>query len=97
MCLSDSALDEKFGAEGGAVLRRFLADVRAADCFSGVPLLVLSSSSEGVENEATIDVGADVEMTIRANHRRLPLTAHGKINWPVLDRILIQHIDRAHD
>lgn len=96
MCLNAIALDDKFGAEGGALLRRVLADLRAADCFSGVPLLNLSPLSGRVENEAAIDVGTGIRIAIQANHRRPPLTADGKINWAVLDRILIQHIDRTH-
>jgi hypothetical protein len=96
MCLSASALDENFGAEGGATLRRFLADLRAADCFSDVPLLVLSPSSEGLANQAAIDVGVGIRMTVRTNHQRSPLTPDGKIDWPVLDRILIQQINLTY-
>jgi hypothetical protein len=94
MCLKAIALDETFGAVGGGVLRRFLADLRAADCFSEVPLLALSPLSG---NEAVLDVGAGITMVIRANHQKLPLTADGKVNWPVVDRLLIQNIDQTHE
>ncbi len=31
-------MDERYGAQGGAILRRFLADIRAAERLSDIPL-----------------------------------------------------------
>ena len=55
VCLNEKAMDERFGAQAGALLRRWLADIRAADCLRDVPLIRLSAVSKR-PGETTIDL-----------------------------------------
>lgn len=95
VCLNEKAMDERFGAQAGALLRRWLADIRAAECLGDVPLLRLSA---GVNRpgETTMKLGSGLFMVVKANHQRPPRLEGGDIEWISVDRILIQRIDREH-
>jgi hypothetical protein len=97
VCLSAKAMDERYGAEGGALLRRCLADMRAAECLGDIPLLALLPRAGSLGEEAAVDVGAGLTVVLKANHQRPPKLAGGKIDWSGVARILIQRIERAHD
>lgn len=95
VCLCAKAMEEQYGAEGGALLRRFLADIHAAECLGDVPLLVMPSTLAGVSTEAAFDAGAGLTVVLKANHRRPPKLANGELDWSKVNRILIQRIERA--
>lgn len=96
VCLNAEAMDELYGADGGALLRRCLADMRAVECLGDLPLLALSLAPTGLGDEAAVDVGAGLTVVLKANHRRPPRLADGEIDWSAVNRILIDRIERAH-
>lgn len=97
VCLSAKAMDERYGAEGGALLRRCLADMRAAECLGDVPLLTLLPMLGSFGDEVAVDVGAGLKVVFKANHKKPPKLAGGKIDWSGVARILIQRIEQDHD
>lgn len=96
VCLSGEAMDERYGAEGAALLRGRIADMRAAECLGDLPLLALSPVPGSLDSEAAIAIGTGLTVTIKANHQKPPKFVDGGIDWARVERILIQRIDRAH-
>lgn len=96
VCLSKEATDVRYGAERGAILRGRLADIRAAECLGDVPLLFESMTYEGKKDKAVIAAGAGLTIYIKANHKKTPELKSGGIDWPRVDRIIIQQIDLSH-
>jgi len=90
-------MDEQYGAEGGELLRRVLADMRAAGCLGDVPLLALSVVPARLGGEVKYDVGVGLTLVLKANHQKPPKLRGGGIDWPLVDRILIERIERTHD
>ena len=89
-------MDERYGAINGALLRAMIADIRAARSLREVPLLVLCPIDSGLRDEAAIKLGADLVIVIRANLRKPPRLEEGDMDWPRVDRVLIQRIEQAH-
>jgi hypothetical protein len=96
VCLSKESMDKRYGAEGGALLRRRLADIRAAECLGEVPLLTMSPVCNSPDGEVAIVVGAGLILVVRANHQSAPKLKGGGVDWARVDRILIQRIEHAH-
>jgi hypothetical protein len=96
MCLSKEAMDERYGPEGGGLLRDRLADMRAAECIGDLPLLILSPIRERLDTEAAITIGDGLTVVIKANHSKPPKFANGAVEWGRVDRILIQRIERTN-
>lgn len=97
VCLNGRMMDERFGAEGAAALRRCLADIRAAECVGDVPFLDLSPSSAKLGSEAKIVLDGRLVVVLRANHQKPPTTTNGETDWARVGRILIQRIERHDD
>ncbi len=89
-------MDEQFGAEGGAVLRRCLTDIRVAGCLGEVPLLAMPQEPASFSGEVSVEIGAGMTVVLKANHQRPPSLKGGGIDWPRVDRILIQRIESEH-
>lgn len=87
-------MDERYGAEGGALLRRWLADARAAGCLGDMPL---SPAPNGSGEKAVVELGAGLRIFVKANHRKPPKLVGGKIDWSSVARILIQRIVKGND
>jgi hypothetical protein len=96
VCLSEAAMDERYGADGGALLRVCLADMRAAGCLGDMPLLALSPVSASVGGEVAVDLGAGLRVFFKANHQKPPKFRDGGIDWRHVGRILIQRIEWVH-
>jgi hypothetical protein len=96
ICLSATAMDERYGVEQGALLRRCLADMRAAECFRDVPLLDLSPVSGRLYAEGVVRVAPDLKIVLKANHRKLPQLECGEVDWCSVDRVVIQKIEQIH-
>ena len=97
LCMSKEAMDQRYGAEGGALLRVHLADLRAAEQLGDLPWLpLLSSDSKRSRTEAVVVMGAGLKIVFRANHREPPRTADGGIDWFQVERICIQRIEQTN-
>lgn len=97
VCLSATAMDQRYGAEGGELLRRWLADIRAAECLGDVPLLAPSLTFRRFSDEVLVDLAGALKVIFKANHQKPPKRMDGEIEWSSVDRILIQRIGEAHD
>jgi hypothetical protein len=97
ICLSKDKIDKRYGAERGAMLRRLLADMRAAECLGDVPLCEVSDKGDREEGDATISVGKGLMLIVTANHRNPPRTKTGSIDWFNVGRILVEQIRYEHD
>lgn len=89
-------MDERYGAEGGASLRAFIADMRAAGCLGEMPLLSLDPVPASIGGEVVVNLGAGLKVVLKANHQKPPKLRGGGIDWPHVDRILIQRIGREY-
>lgn len=89
-------MDEQYGAEGAALLRARIADMRAAECLGDLPVLTLSPTCSSLDNEAKIAIGAGLTVVIKANHQKPPRSSDGGIHWGRVERVLIQRIERTH-
>ena len=94
VCLSRDEMDKHYGAEGAAVLRGRLADMRVAECLGDVPLVTLLPSTEAT-TDAFIKVGGGLRLVVKANHKRPPTLRDGGIDWPGVHRILIQRVESS--
>lgn len=97
VCLNGRIMDQRFGAEGAAVLRRCIADIRAAESVGDVPLLNLSPSPAKLGHEAQIALDNGLVILVRANHQKPPKKRNGEIDWLRVGRILIQRIESRDD
>lgn len=97
VCLNGRMMDERFGAEGAAALKRCIADIRAAACVGDVPFLNLTPSPAKLGHEAEIALDNGLVIVLRANHQRPPTKINGEADWSRVGRILIQRIERHND
>lgn len=95
VCLSGEAMDERYGAEGAALLRARIADIRAAECLGDLPLPAPSPVPGSLGDEAAMSVGAGLTLVFKVNHQKPPKLADGGVHWGRVERILIQRIERA--
>ncbi len=92
MCLSGDAMDKQYGPERGASLRRCLADMRAACALNEVPLLATEMERGTFGEEIAYGLGKGMSIVIRANHKTPPRLPDGSVNWPLVERVLLQQI-----
>ena len=86
-------MDRRMGAERGGLLRRFLADIRAAERLAEVPLFQNSYSEAEVESEIVVDLGAEMRLRLKSNTLHPPLRTAGGIDWERLERVMILWIE----
>lgn len=91
LCLSVDAMDERYGAETGAALRRCLADLRAAETLADVPLLKMAPHV-GPKERLRIAIAGRFSLQVGANRRHPPTNAAGTVDWPKVDRVLLDRI-----
>ena len=82
------------GTEVAEVLKRRLADIRAAtsygDLIAGKPRLL----NIGDLRILNVDLGEDYHLILEANHPQNPLTETGKLDWTRVSRVKVTHIGR---
>lgn len=90
LCESTDAARNTFGDDVAASLRRRLADLRAATCFSDI----VASPPTQVDGGSlmAIDLANDCRIFLAANHIRNPMLESGQIDWLSIDRIKIVDI-----
>jgi len=96
LCLTANAMDERYGDEDGMELRRWLADMSAAERLTDVPLLTLSSVYRNCGGKVAVNVGVSLVVVFMANHQKPPKLADGAIDWSNIDRILVCQIEQTH-
>ena len=93
ICESEAHAEDELGPSVAALLKRRLADLRAAtsteDLVAGRPRILDESSHQ----YKAVDVGAGYRMVFCANHPRNPVNESGGIGWPRGSRIKIVRIE----
>jgi toxin HigB-1 len=94
LCETEAAAERQFGAECAAVLRRRLADLRAAP---GVADLVAGRVRPGpAKDQLVIDLTDDIVIVFCANHSKTPRATSHEVDWAKVTRVKILRIGR-HD
>lgn len=89
-------MDERFGPELAELLRERLADMRAAETLSDVPLVRIVEPAASLEKEVALDLGAGVQLILKPGSLEPPVRADGAVHWKGLDRVIIQRIEVPH-
>ena len=89
-------MDERYGAEGAALLKVAIADMRAAECLRDLPLAEVRPLEKSFGPDAGIAFRNGLLVTARPNHKTPPTLPDGSIDWGRVERILIQGIEFAH-
>lgn len=93
VCLNGDAMDERFGPERATLLRRCLADLRAAATLGEVPLLATKAGDDSFGSEVSLGIGKGVSISVSAGHKTPPRLPGGAIDWPRVERVLIERVD----
>lgn len=93
VCLNGDAMDKQYGPEGAALLRRCLADLRAAATLGEVPLLAADESPDTFGSEVSLALGKGVSILVSAGHKKPPRLPGGTIDWPQVERVIIERVD----
>ena len=96
VCLNGDAMDERYGPERAALLRRCLADLRAAATLTEVPLLATEAAANTFGIEVSLGLGKGVSISVSAGHKKPPRLPCGAIDWSRVERVVIQRVD-LHD
>ncbi len=96
LCESKAHARRELGSEVAEVLKRRLADMRAAtsvkDLVAGRP-----RELEGTEyRHIAIDLCEDYRILFCANHNVMPVLESGDVDWSKVSRIKILRIERDH-
>lgn len=93
VCLNGDAMDERYGPERAALLRRCLADLRAAATPGEVPLFATEAGANTFGSVVSLDLGKGVSIKVSAGHKKPPRLPGGAIDWPRVERVLIERVD----
>lgn len=92
ICLNLQAAEETLGNELARVLRRIIADLRAADVLADAPLLVSNSDSANEEWGDVMQIHEDLTVKFVSNHQKKGYSAFSKDGRPQIRRIKIVEI-----
>ena len=93
VCLNGDAMDERYGPERAALLRRCLADLRAAATLGEVPLLATEVGGNSCGSDVLLRLGKGISISVSAGHKTPPRLTDGAIDWPRVERVLIERVD----
>ena len=93
VCLNGDVMDERYGPERAALLRRCLADLRAAATFGEVPLLATEAGGNSLGSDILLSLGKGISILVSAGHKTPPRLPGGAINWPRVERVLIERVE----
>ena len=92
ICENEANAKDELGAEVAEVLKRRLADLRAArsinDLITGNPRI----RNVGHIEHLVVDLRDGSYIILEANHPKNPLTETGKLDWPKVSRIKVTYI-----
>lgn len=93
VCENDLLAERKFGVEVAAVLRRRLADLRAANTL--LDMVVGRPDLNGVTAQRIdISVGETHLMKSRIDHYSYSRTKDGAVNWKAVHRMKVVSVER---
>jgi hypothetical protein len=92
VCENDAAAARALGANRASILRRRLADLRAARSVSD---LVVGDPRQttGSKDNLEVEVGAGARLVLCANHSVIPRLESGNVDWSIVSRIKLLRIE----
>ena len=91
--MTKTLMDRRMGPAQGELLRRFLADIRAAESLAEVPLFHNSYSQTELRDEIVVELGAGLRIRLKCNSLKPPAQADNRIDWERLERVMFLRID----
>lgn len=93
LCENEAAATQELGATRAGILKRRLADLRAAVSVSD---LVVGNPREAADSNDNleIDVGAGARLVFCTNHAVTPRLASGNVDWANVSRVRLLRIER---
>lgn len=95
LCASRGALDRRLGSVRAETLRHRLADLRAASCIH--ELLTQQPYPIDDSGRMALDVIEGIRILFCPNHRNVPRSRDGKIDWSRTSRLKIIEIEGTND
>lgn len=96
ICEDQASAMKELGPVVAGILKRRLADIRAASTLTGIPAGHLRFAVEG-GGRAIIDLGDGYTIELEANHRRNPTREGGDIEWGSVSRVKVMRIGPNND
>lgn len=91
--MTKTLMDRRLGATRGELLRRFLADMRAAETLAEVPLFQESYSETELRDEIVVDLGSGLGIRLKSNPLKPPMRSNSCIDWDRIERVMFLRID----
>jgi len=97
LCESTAKAKKVLGEEVAEMLKRRLADLRAAEYVNDLVVGKPHAFDDTNGEKFSVNLCDDFCIIFRANHTPPPLTECSKINWSKVSRIHILQIGNKHD
>jgi len=85
-CADETKCAKQFGVEAARLLRRRLADLRAAESIDELPVGNVQQCSDP-RGAISIELCDGYRIILQANHAKNPIHSNGDIDWSAVDRI----------
>ncbi len=97
ICENETSAQRKLGLDTAAVLRRRLADLRAATSVYDLKVGRLRELGGVCPRLIVMDLGGSAHLVFSANHNTNPLLASGCIDWERVSRVKILQIETTDE
>ena len=97
ICESETNAQSELGPTVAEVLKRRLADLRAANSINDLVVGRPRLSDDENDQHLIIDLVSGCSMVLGANHPSNPLTATGRLNWAMISRVKLLRIESNND
>ena len=97
ICENEANAKGELGPEVAEVLKRRLADLRAATSIDDLIIGKPRISDIGHTTCLVVDLCRGHHIILKANHPKNPLTETGKLDWAKISRIKVTYIGSEYD
>ena len=97
ICENIEKAEEEFGEQIAEILKRRLADLRAAPCANDVVVGQPRVINGNPHSKICITLHDNCSIIISANHNDMPILEAGNVDWTKVTRIKINSIGREHE
>jgi plasmid maintenance system killer protein len=97
LCESDTKAKRELGAKIAKLLRRRLADLRAATCVKDIVAGRPREVGRGRHGRYAVELCDNSRIIFCANHITVPVVASGGVDWSKVSRVKILRIEGSHD
>ena len=92
ICENETEADKELGPIVGEILRRRLADIRAATSIEDLVVGKHRTVNLGQEQRLVVELRDDHKVVLTSNHILNPTTESGEIDWEKVNRLKVTHI-----